>query len=51
MVLWPQGDTLTGIGYVKPSVLQAQYNLFSRRGDEDLLPLLRKHGMSLYAYS
>lgn len=46
-----QGDTLTGIGYVKPSVLQAQYNLFSRRGDEDLLPLLRKHGMSLYAYS
>lgn len=38
-------------GYVKPSVLQGQYNLFARKGEEELLPVLRKHGIAYYAYS
>jgi aflatoxin B1 aldehyde reductase len=42
---------LTLVGYVKPSVLQGQYNLFARKSEEELLPVLRKHGISYYAYS
>lgn len=42
---------LTSAGYVKPSVLQGQYNLFARKGEEDLLPILREHGIAYYAYS
>jgi aflatoxin B1 aldehyde reductase len=42
---------LTPTGYVKPSVLQGQYNLFARKGEEELLPVLRKHGIAYYAYS
>jgi len=38
-------------GYVKPSVLQGQYNLLARRSEDDLLPVLRKHGIAYYAYS
>jgi aflatoxin B1 aldehyde reductase len=38
-------------GYVKPSVLQGQYNLLARKGEDDLLPVLRKHGIAYYAYS
>lgn len=38
-------------GYVRPSVLQGQYNLFARKGEEELLPVLRKHGIAYYAYS
>lgn len=48
-VVWQQNLTLAG--YVKPSVLQGQYNLFARKGEEELLPVLRKHGISYYAYS
>jgi aflatoxin B1 aldehyde reductase len=43
------GSDLTG--YVKPSVLQGQYNLLARKGEDDLLPVLRKHGIAYYAYS
>jgi aflatoxin B1 aldehyde reductase len=50
-----QVEELVGIaereGYVKPSVLQGQYNLLARKGEEDLLPVLRKHGIAYYAYS
>ncbi|KAM0723890.1 hypothetical protein Q7P37_000880 [Cladosporium fusiforme] len=38
-------------GWVKPSVLQGQYNCFGRKGEAELLPLLRKHGIAYYAYS
>jgi aflatoxin B1 aldehyde reductase len=38
-------------GYVKPSVYQGQYNLLARKGEVDLLPVLRKHGIAYYAYS
>jgi len=37
--------------WVKPSVYQGQYNAISRGNEEDLFPILRKHGMSFYAYS
>jgi len=50
-----QVEELVGIaereGYVKPSVLQGQYNLLARKGEDDLLPVLRKHGIAYYAYS
>jgi aflatoxin B1 aldehyde reductase len=42
---------LTWVGYVRPSVLQGQYNLFARKSEEELLPVLRKHGIAYYAYS
>ena len=38
-------------GYVKPSVYQGQYNLLARKGEDDLLSVLRKHGIAYYAYS
>jgi aflatoxin B1 aldehyde reductase len=37
--------------WVKPTVYQGQYNAISRLSETDLLPILRKHGMSYYAYS
>lgn len=45
------GALLTFVGYVKPSVLQGQFNCFGRKGEEELLPVLRKHGIAYYAYS
>lgn len=37
-------------GWVKPSVYQGQYNAIARLNEDELLPLLRKHGLSYYAY-
>lgn len=37
-------------GYVKPTVFQGQYNPVCRRPEEDLLPILRKHGIVFNAY-
>jgi len=37
-------------GYSKPSVFQGHYNAIVRGGEEDLFPLLRKHGMAFWAY-
>lgn len=37
-------------GFVKPSVFQGQYNAVCRRPEQDLMPLLRKHGIAFYAY-
>lgn len=42
---------LTSSGYVKPSVYQGQYNVFARKPEEELMPLLRSNGISFYAYS
>lgn len=38
-------------GYVLPSVYQGNYNAFARLTEENLIPLLRKHKISFYAYS
>jgi aflatoxin B1 aldehyde reductase len=38
-------------GLIKPSVYQGNYSLLCRRGDTELFPLLRKEGISFYAYS
>ncbi|KAI1818451.1 Aldo/keto reductase [Poronia punctata] len=38
-------------GYVKPSVYQGHYNAVVRGAEEDLIPFLREHGISFYAYS
>jgi aflatoxin B1 aldehyde reductase len=37
-------------GLVKPSVYQGHYNPIVRGGEEELFPVLRKHGMAFYAY-
>lgn len=37
-------------GYVKPSVYQGHYNAVVRGGEEELFPLLRKHGIAFYAF-
>jgi aflatoxin B1 aldehyde reductase len=37
-------------GWVKPSVYQGQYNAIARLNEDDLFPILRKHGISFYAY-
>jgi len=37
--------------YVKPTVYQGQYNIFSRKNEETLFPLLKKEKISFYAYS
>lgn len=37
-------------GFVKPSVYQGQYNAIARSGEEELFPLLRRCGISFYAY-
>lgn len=38
-------------GKLLPSVFQGNYNAFSRGSEEDLFPVLRKYGISFYAYS
>ncbi|OAA61754.1 NADP-dependent oxidoreductase domain protein [Niveomyces insectorum RCEF 264] len=38
-------------GFVKPAVFQGAYNPISRGAEDELIPLLREHGMSFYAYS
>ncbi|MCJ1476400.1 hypothetical protein MMC13_005066 [Lambiella insularis] len=38
-------------GFVKPSVYQGRYNAIIRGGEDVLFPVLRKHGISFYAYS
>ncbi|KEF54456.1 uncharacterized protein A1O9_09623 [Exophiala aquamarina CBS 119918] len=37
--------------YVKPAVYQGHYNAVVRGGEKELFPLLRKHGISFFAYS
>lgn len=37
-------------GYVRPSVYQGQYNLLCRRCENDIMPVLKKHGMAFNAY-
>ena len=37
-------------GLVKPSVYQGRYNALCRSAEAGLLPTLRKHGISFYAY-
>lgn len=38
-------------GYIKPTVYQGQYNLLCRGWEDELLPLLRKHGISFSGFS
>ncbi|KAF5863269.1 hypothetical protein ETB97_010391 [Aspergillus alliaceus] len=38
-------------GFVKPTVYQGRYNAIIRSGETHLFPLLRRHGISFYAYS
>ncbi|KAA6410622.1 MAG: hypothetical protein FRX48_06044 [Lasallia pustulata] len=38
-------------GYVKPTLYQGAYNVITRLAEENLFPLLRKHGMSFAAFS
>lgn len=37
-------------GYVKPSAYQGQYNPIVRGAEENLFPVLRKHGIAFYAW-
>jgi aflatoxin B1 aldehyde reductase len=37
-------------GFRKPTVYQGQYNAIVRGGEEELFPLLRKHGIAFYAW-
>lgn len=37
-------------GLVKPSVYEGHYNAVFRSGEQELFPLLRKHGISFWAY-
>lgn len=39
------------MGYVLPTAYQGLYNAVTRRGEKELLPTLRKLGISLYSYS
>lgn len=41
----------TARGYVMPTVYQGNYNAFGRHIEADLFPVLRRHGISLHAYS
>jgi aryl-alcohol dehydrogenase-like predicted oxidoreductase len=38
-------------GWIKPSVYQGNYSAIARASEEALFPVLRKHGVSFYAYS
>ncbi|KAH8695538.1 NADP-dependent oxidoreductase domain-containing protein [Talaromyces proteolyticus] len=38
-------------GFIKPTVYQGQYNPIVRGGENDLFPVLRKHGIAFYAWS
>lgn len=44
-------DICTRNGWEKPSVYQGGYNPIMRSMEKNLLPSLRKHGMTFYAYS
>ena len=37
--------------YVKPTVYQGRYNAIIRGGEEELFPVLRRHGIGFFAYS
>lgn len=37
--------------YVMPSVFQGSYSAASRKAEDELIPLLREHGIAFYAYS
>ncbi|KIH91057.1 hypothetical protein SPBR_01865 [Sporothrix brasiliensis 5110] len=37
--------------YIKPAVVQGMYNALRREAEDELLPLLRRHGCAFYAYS
>lgn len=37
--------------YVKPSVYQGLYNSIARSAEKELIPMLRKHGLSYYCYN
>ena len=37
--------------FVMPTVYQGQYNAICRNGEEELLPILRKHDIAFHAYS
>ena len=36
--------------FVKPTVYQGQYNAIVRSGEQELFPVLRKHGIAFYAW-
>lgn len=38
-------------GYIKPTVYQGLYNSIARSAEAELLPVLRKHGLSYYCYN
>lgn len=38
-------------GYVMPSVFQGSYSAAARKAEDELIPLLRDHGIAFYAYS
>ncbi|KAJ6258524.1 Oxidoreductase sirO [Drechslerella dactyloides] len=44
-------DVAEAKGLIKPSVFQGNYNAFARSQENNTFPLLRKLGMSFYAYS
>ncbi|KIL88411.1 hypothetical protein FAVG1_08491 [Fusarium avenaceum] len=37
--------------FVVPTVYQGNYSAVARRADEEIFPILRKHGIAFYAYS
>jgi aflatoxin B1 aldehyde reductase len=37
-------------GYKKPDIYQGDYSAIRRRGEDELFPLLRKHGIKFYAF-
>ncbi len=53
--LAPQVEEIVAItkelGFVAPTVYQGNYNAVARRTEDEVLPVLRKHGLSFYAYS
>ena len=38
-------------GFVLPSVYEGLYNMFNRRSEKDIFPILRENNISFYAYS
>ncbi|KAL9102124.1 MAG: hypothetical protein Q9163_002685 [Psora crenata] len=38
-------------GLVKPTAYQCKYSIIARGSEKELFPILRKHGISFYAYS
>ncbi|KAL1895681.1 hypothetical protein Sste5346_005152 [Sporothrix stenoceras] len=37
--------------FIKPALVQGMYNALRREAEDELLPLLRRHGCAFYAYS